>query len=215
MWQLVFGFVLTVLIGSYITFKYQKRNIEYQSFLARERKRIDKINDIKKYINKLIIHRVVASRRILDCYQGIDKEAYLKDVRDEYILAKDKWNYGINSIFLELGNLGSERIYHFNAFYIERVIHKAFVECHHLIVDIKIKKNISKYYEAISILDSIYNMQSEITRRLTREVNLIQSNIKYGDTDPLSIENLDKASLLNLLFALFYKNPNLLRVPRS
>lgn len=58
-------------------------------------------------------------------------------------------------------------------------------------------------------------MQSEITRRLTREVNLIQSNIKYGDTDPLSIENLDKASLLNLLFALFYKNPNLLRVPRS
>ena len=215
MWQLVFSFVLTGLIGSYITFKYQKRNIEYQSFLARERKRIDKINDIKKYINKLIIHRVVASRRILDCYQGIDKEAYLKDVRDEYILAKDKWNYGINSIFLELGNLGSERIYHFNAFYIERVIHKAFVECHNLIVDIKNKKNISKYYEAISILDNIYNMQSEITRRLTREVNLIQSNIKYGETDPLSIENLHKASLLNLLFALFYKNPNLLRVPRS
>lgn len=215
MWQLVFGFVLTGLIGSYITFKYQKRNIEYQSFLARERKRIDKINDIKKYINKLIIHRVVASRRILDYYQGIDKEAYLKDVRDEYILAKDKWNYGINSIFLELGNLGSERIYHFNAFYIERVIHKAFVECHNLIVDIKNKKNISKYYEAISILDNIYNMQSEITRRLTREVNLIQSNIKYGETDPLSIENLHKASLLNLLFALFYKNPNLLRVPRS
>lgn len=55
MWQLVFSFVLTGLIGSYITFKYQKRNIEYQSFLARERKRIDKINDIKKYINKLII----------------------------------------------------------------------------------------------------------------------------------------------------------------
>lgn len=221
MWQLVVGFILTGLIGSYITFRYQKRAVEYQSFLSTEKDRINRLNDIKKHLNKLILHRANASKILLDFYQGnngkfIQSEKFLyNSIRSDYILSKNNWNYEITTIYIELGNLGESRIYYFNAIYIEDYIHQTFRDIHQLICDLKEESNSRKYDNALKLLSHIYEMRKEIIRRLTREVSLIQSNIRYWNTVPLSEENLDRASLIKLVLALFYKRPDLLRIPRS
>lgn len=221
MWQLVLGFVLTGLIGSYITFRYQKRAIEYQSFLTTENDRINRLNDIKKRLNKLILHRAQASKSILDLYQSIDRKLTKNElliynkIRSDYILSKDNWNYEINTIFLELGNLGEKRIYYYNAIYIDDYIHNNFRRIHQLICDLKKGSDSRKYDDALTLLSRIYEMRKEIIRRLTREASLIQSNIRYWNTVPLSEKNLYRASLIKLILALFYKRSDLLRIPRS
>lgn len=221
MWQLLLGFVLTGFIGSYITFRYQKRAIEYQSFLATENDRINRLNDIKKRLNKLILHRAQSSKSILDLYQSIDKKITKNDrilyniIRMDYIYSKDNWNYDINNIFIELGNLGEKRIYYYNAIYIDDYIHNTFRCIHQLICDLKKGSDSRKYDDAIKLLSQIYEMRKEIIRRLTREVSLIQSNIRYWNTVPLSRRNIYRASLIKLVLALFYKRPDLLRIPRS
>lgn len=133
----------------------------------------------------------------------------------DYIYSKDNWNYDINNIFIELGNLGEKRIHYYNAIYIDDYIHNTFRCIHQLICDLKKGSDSRKYDDAIKLLSQIYEMRKEIIRRLTREVSLIQSNIRYWNTVPLSRRNIYRASLIKLVLALFYKRPDLLRIPRS
>ena len=64
-------------------------------------------------------------------------------------------------------------------------------------------------------LNQVYASTQEINNILIKEAHDKKEEILHGDTEKLSVYNLDKAPNWILFVAIFHSTPNNLRIPRS
>lgn len=67
----------------------------------------------------------------------------------------------------------------------------------------------------MSRLNQVYASTQNINNTLIKEAHNKKEEILHGDTEKLSIWNLDKAPNWILFVAIFHSTPNNLRIPRS
>ncbi|MGY4109503.1 hypothetical protein [Aeromonas encheleia] len=170
----IFSFILTGVVGLYISNRFQERNFLHQIKTSRSEREIDKLREIAKLLEKISGERIYYSRVLLDtlAIQSLRSDGdILKQAREEYKKAKDSWNENLNPLFIELYSID---MYSY-ARDIEKNIHDNFRVSHNAIYSL-IKNDNS--LETIMIgkrhLDSAFTE----TRRISSDI-IKHSNIRW------------------------------------
>lgn len=202
-------FILTGVIGALLSQKIQKKSFLHQIKITQIQKEIERIKEIANNIEKDAGMRIFYGRNLMENYISNNIEEIEKS-RSDYRKAVIKWNENLSSYFLELRTLGLTPL----AYEFERDVHNNLFKAHK-IIDNCVRKNKKADLDDLKICYSLaFDGLRKISRKLMDISDEKWSSIKHGNSEQLNQYNLDKASFVTLIFALFHKSPHSLRIHR-
>ena len=209
--KIVIGFIFTGVIGSMISAKVQRTSYKNQAKTSKIEKEVEKIKEIARKIGSLSSKRNITARIFIDCLysKGTDDEK-IKEARSDYRESVLEWNSNLQSIYIDLF---SNDMYEF-ALRLESSVHNHFVQSHRLINE-KLNNKPIPPEDIERQLSSAFKQTRSISLELATKANAKLELALNGDTEPLSINNINNASSITLLRALFHTKPNSIRIPRS
>ena len=136
---------------------------------------------------------------------------HINELRKEYKESVKTWNTELPQLYIKLSNCNLYPC----ALQIEEEIHNKFRESHELIKNYLIHPNNIQLSNISIHLDSIYSKTMEITNKLIEKSKERKNKILNGNTENLSIHNIQYAPLWKLIIAIFHPTPDKLRITRS
>lgn len=209
--KIIISFVLTGVVGVFITARVQRTNFINQTKISKAEKDLEKTKEIIKRIESLSSIRIYTAKVVT---ANLSEGLLLPEddpSRIEYRKAVFEWNINLQSIFIELRGINLN----YYAITLERDVQVNFKESHDLI---RAKISNNSIVNSNEILESI-NIAYKETRSLSYDM-LKTANEKWkktldGNLDNLNTYNMDRATIWTLIKALFYKDPRSLRVISS
>lgn len=209
--KIIFTFFLTGVVGLLLSHKFQKKQMHSQLYYKRSELDVAALEKIIELIILLSSDRIYKTRQLII---AIQRNSTDETLRSDYRACVTEWNKRLNYIFISLNNNNLYTLA--NRF--ENEVHAKFSQAHRMI-DLNLNSLINigafDYSEALSLVDQAYKNTNYITNKLTEVKVKMMEGIVYADSEPLSLNNIDKASTYTLFLAIFYKSPHLLRVDRS
>lgn len=209
--KIIFTFFLTGVVGLWLSHKFQKKQMHSQLYYKRSELDVAALEKIIELIILLSSDRIFKTRQLIYSMQNnsIDEK-----LRSDYRACVSEWNKRLNYIFISLNN---NNLYSLSNRF-ERDVHAKFRQTHtmiHLNLNSLINTGDFDYSKALNLVNQAYRNTNDITNKLTKVKMEMMEGIIYADSEPLSLENIDKASTYTLFLAIFYKSPHLLRVDRT
>lgn len=207
--KIVISFVLTGFVGVFVSYYFQRKNsLSQLSFKLAERK-AGELKDIRDKFEQLSAERIYQAKNMIisirkDTLTEKDRELYMDSVRN--------WNKSLNVIYFDLRSQGLYPV----TLQVEEVQVK--FRSAHLEIKSEIDKKISlpsSLEAAMTSIESAYARSCDISKLLTETSDFRWAEVKNVDTVELTPWNLNKASTLTLIVALFHKTPSSLRISRS
>jgi len=148
---LFFGFILTSLFGSLITYYVQSRNIDYQNELIQLQTERQKAEMVFTEISNIMDKRVYRMRKIIWGYRSNDERINLDNKWRDYENVLEEWNLGLNKnlSFIQI-YFGKEARMKF-----ESVIHKKLKKAGYLLQEYKKFKAKDDFDESIKLIDQV------------------------------------------------------------
>jgi hypothetical protein len=208
--KILLTFSLTIVVGGFLTHRYQRKNFIYQTKVIKTQKDIEKIKELSNRIETLAAIRMFYGRNLLDVFSH-DSDSEVNIARNQYRSSVIGWNESIQQFFLELRSLGLVQL----ALDLERNVHNN-IRAAHVLIDNHVRKKIQ-----IDVRDvgEKYNLAFDglrkISKKLVDESDSRWYLISSNNTETLNQYNLRKAHVITLIFALFHREPHLLRVKSS
>jgi hypothetical protein len=204
-------FLLTGCVGVFISYRIQRKQIQTQLFFKKAEKKAIELKETRDRFEDLSGERIYRSKTIIT---SLKDNTITEKEREDYQLSVVNWNKKLNTLYFDLSG---QQLYYL-AIQIENEVHNELALAH-----LEIKKEINKKTVPTgSDLDSAMravNRAYENARLMTKEMTFIADSrwdeIKTADSLPLSYHNLEQASTLTLIRALFHSSPHRLRINRS
>jgi hypothetical protein len=203
------SFILSGFVGVLVSYYFQRKNTLNQLNFKMAERKAGELKEIRDKFEKISAERIYQTRNMMD---SIHVNAVTDKDREHYKESIRNWNNNLNVIYFDLQ---AQDLHHI-ALQVESV-HARFRSAHYEI-DRKINAKISapaSLTAARASVDSAYAESSRVSNLLTQIADLRWSEVKDADTVNLTLANLDKASSLMLLIAIFHKSPSTLRISRS
>lgn len=209
--KIFFTFLLTGCVGVFISYKFQKKQLQTQlSFKKAEKKAIE-LKETRDRFEELSSERIYRTKTIIT---SLKEDTVTDKEREDYQTSVVNWNKKLNTLFFDLN---SQDLY-WMAIRIEDQIHNELAFAHR-----EIKKEINKktlptgsdLNSALNAVNRAYNNAKTTTKEITTIADTRWDDIKTADSIPLSYHHLEHASTLTLLRALFHSAPHRLRISRS
>lgn len=176
---------------------------------------MERLTAISTRLIQAVSKRRFALQNLIDALitaKNIEKDDPL---RITYREAVQSWNLELQLLLLELSSLSLEGL----ANRLEDSVQWQFYLAHkdlNFYLNNLGKDKLSYLLNKISDrLNQVYASTQEINNILIKEAHNKKEEILHGDTEKLSIWNLDKAPNWILFVAIFHSTPNNLRIPRS
>jgi len=209
--KIILTFLLTGGVGVYISFLFQKRNAQIQIYFKVYEKKATELKEVRVLFEKLSSDRLYRATSLLTSISECritDKE------RDDYRNSVSEWNKSINFIFIELNNY---KLFG-TANRIEKLVHDRFKNILSFIsscIDNKEGNCISDVNNAFYLIHELVVSANEISASISSKLDEYLENIANADGVPMEANNLQYASTLTLLIAIFHPHPHRLRISRS
>lgn len=225
---------ITALLGNYIATLFQKRNNKTAMNQKKLEDETKNILAISKKISELSSSRRFAAQSLVDSLLDLPiDDSRITSLRTTYKEEVKKWNTSLSSLNIDLfsinlhhlayelleGTDNSTNVNHIdlhNTDYLPRGIHANFYEAHLLINEFLTRQPTNHHL----LLRASLNLNSSFSSTRKMSQYLLQaSNDKWTDmlndyTDEFSVHNLEHATLLTLIRAVFHPKPHHLRVKR-
>lgn len=215
MLKIIIGFVLTGVLGVFISSRYQRKNSLIQIKILKVEKDVLKLKEVVNTLEVLSSVRnykgrcladLVCNSRIVDMNSDIIMQA-----RNDYKDSVAEWNKNINKLYIELYSLG---MYEY-AIRLEREVHDNFRIAHSLL---RSRINDAKNVEALvigSAFSTVFKHTRSLSYDIVKKADEKWDAVMNGNFIPLRQYNLEDASSWLLIKALFNKRPDSLSIRRS
>lgn len=205
--------VITGWIGNKITQIFQEKSFRNQQKVKNAETEMERITVISTRLIQAASKRRFALQNLVDELIG-NKDIERDDItslRKNYRETVQVWNGELQLLMLELSSLSLDNL----AMHLEDSVHRQFVLAHQDIKSYLVNQEKNKLDDIVSRLNQVYASTQNINNTLIKEAHNKKEEILHGDTEKLSIWNLDKAPNWILFVAIFHSTPNNLRIPRS
>lgn len=207
--------VISGWIGNKITKIFQEKAFHNQQKIKNAEAEMERLTSISTRLIQAVSKRRFALQNLIDALittKNIEKDDPL---RVTYREAVQSWNLELQLLLLELSGLSLEGL----ANRLEDSVQWQFYLAHkdlNFYLNNQGKDELSYILNKISDrLNQVYASTQEMNNILIKEAHNKKEEILHGDTEKLSIWNLDKAPNWILFVAIFHSTPNNLRIPRS
>lgn len=207
--------VISGWIGNKITKIFQEKAFHNQQKIKNAEAEMERLTVISTRLIQAVSKRRFALQNLIDALittKNIEKDDPL---RVTYREAVQSWNLELQLLLLELSSLSLEGL----AIHLENSVQGQFYLAHQDLnsyLNNQEKDKLSNILNKISNrLKQVYASTQEINNILIKEARNKKEEILHGDTEKLSVWNLDKAPSWILFVAIFHSTPNNLRIPRS
>lgn len=207
--------VISGWIGNKITKIFQEKAFHNQQKIKNAEAEMERLTAISTRLIQAVSKRRFALQNLIDALttkKNIEKDDPL---RVTYREAVQSWNLELQLLLLELSSLSLEGL----AIHLENSVQGQFYLAHQDLnsyLNNQEKDKLSNILNKISNrLKQVYASTQEINNILIKEARNKKEEILHGDTEKLSVWNLDKAPSWILFVAIFHSTPNNLRIPRS
>lgn len=208
--KIFISFVLTGFVGVFVSYYFQRKNALSQLvFKQAERKAIE-LKEIRDKFEQLAGERVYRAKILIG---SLSSNTVAEKDRETYRESVASWNKNLNALFFDLKAQGLYGV----SLEVERNVQRNFYNSH-VIIKKELEKIVGKPENmdaALASVNAAYSNASDISDRLTAIADKRWDEIKNSDTIGLTAYNLERASTLILLVALFHKAPHSLRISRS
>ena len=205
------SFFLTGCVGVFISYHFQRKQFQTQFIFKKAEKKVSELIETRNKFEELSSDRIYRTKLILS---SIEENSVTDKEREDYQNSVANWNKSINSFSFHLSSQG----YYYIAIDIENEVHNELALAHACIKKILNKKTIQKREDiktASEATKRAFAKAKKITKHLTTVADSRWDDIKEADSIPLDYHNLEQASTLTLLRALFHLQPHRLRINRS
>ena len=207
--------VISGWIGNKITKIFQEKAFHNQQKIKNAEAEMERLTAISTRLIQAVSKRRFALQNLIDALittKNIEKDDPL---RVTYREAVQSWNLELQLLLLELSSLSLKDL----ANCLEDSVQRQFYLAHkdlNLYLNDQGKDKLSNILKKISDrLNQVYASTQEINNILIKEAHNKKEEILHGDTEKLSVCNLNKAPNWILFVAIFHPTPNNLRIPRS
>lgn len=207
--------VISGWIGNKITKIFQEKAFRNQQKIKNAEAEMERLTAISTRLIQAVSKRRFALQNLIDALittKNIEKD---NPLRITYREAVQSWNLELQLLLLELSSLSLEGL----ANHLEDCVQGQFYLAH---------KDLNFYLnnqgkdmsnnilnKILDRLNQVYASTQKINNILIEEAHNKKEEILHGDTEKLSVWNLDKAPNWILFVAIFHPTPNTLRIPRS
>lgn len=204
-------FLLTGCVGVFISYRFQKKQIQNQLFFKKAEKKAIELKETRDRFEELSSERIYRTKTIIT---SLKENTVTEKEREDYQSSVINWNKKLNTLFFDLS---SQDLY-WLAIKIEEKVHDELAFAHQ-----EIKKEINKktiptgsdLHSALNAVNRAYENARVTTKEITGIADSRWDEIKTADSVTLGYHNLEQASTLTLLRALFHSAPHRLRINRS
>lgn len=209
--KIILSFFLTVIVGSYMAQRYQRRNFIHQVKTAKIEKEIERIRVLANNIEKMAGMRIFYGRQLIDVFLDGNNKVQIDKSREDYRRSVRDWNENLSSFYIEIRSLGLGDL----DLKLESGVHNNLRNAH-CIIDDKVRKNKEIIISEIGYYHSrAFSEMRSVSRELISNIDLRWGSIVSNNEVNLSISNLEQANLYTLFIALFHKRPDTLRIRSS
>jgi hypothetical protein len=204
-------FFLTGCVGVFISYRFQKKQIQAQLFFKKAEKKAIELKETRDKFEDLSSDRIYRTKSIIS---SIKEGSVTDKERDDYQKSVINWNKNLNALFFDLSSQGLYSL----AIRIENEIHNELALAHKHIKKEFDKKTLptgSDLNIASIAVKRAYKHAKNTTKEITSIADSRWDEIKDADSIPLSYHNLEQASTFTLLRAIFNPTPHRLRISRS
>lgn len=214
--QAIIQAILVALIAGYIgqriSSTFQKESFLNQIQIRNAEDEIKRITELGLRIAKAVSERRFALQNLVDELSEHNSSNNEEVLRKEYRDSVKKWNEELQAFNIELSSIGLSE----QASYLENEIHKNFRSAHDEIkIFMENRKYDSHLRKTIEYLNAVNKKTNELISTLSNKAKTKKDSILNGNTENLSINNLENATNWQLIIAIFHASPNKLRITRS